>query len=101
MDLDWNTITKNVVSFVNDGAPIAEQLLPEYAPAIQIGAKLLTGAANAEPAAVDLVNTIRSGQMPSPADLQQFATDYEDSYQALHADIAARLASTPAPASVS
>ena len=96
--MDWTKISSLVMTIVNDGAPVAEQLLPEYAPAIQIAAKLLTGAAAAEPTAVSLVQTIQSGQAPTPAELQTFATDYETAYQQLHADINTQLAATPVPA---
>ena len=96
--MDWTKISSLVMTIVNDGAPVAEQLLPEYAPAIQIAAKLLTGAASAEPTAVSLVQTIQSGQAPTPAELQTFATDYETAYQQLHADINTQLAATPVPA---
>lgn len=92
MNIDWTALPGQVAAFVNDGAPVAEALLPQYAPVIQIGAKLLTAAANAEPTAVSLVNTIQSGNLPTPAELAQFSTDYEDAYQALHDDIAAQIA---------
>lgn len=94
--LNWSAITSGVVSLINDGAPVVESLVPAWAPAIQIGLKLLTGAAQAEPVAVSLVQSIQSGQAPTPAQLQAFASDYEADYQALHADLAAQIAADPA-----
>lgn len=95
--INWGAIPGQVVAFVTGAAPLAEMLVPAWAPAIQIGAKLLTAAANAEPTAVGLVQTIQSGTPPTPAQLQAFAADYEDAYQALHADIATQIAATPTP----
>lgn len=94
-DINWSALPGQVTAFVTGAAPLAEMLAPQWAPAIQIGAKLLTAAAAAEPTAVSLVQDIQSGTTPTPAQLQQFATDYEDAYQALHADIAAKIAQTP------
>lgn len=96
--MDWDDLIKKVTTIVNDGAPVAEELVPAWAPAISLAAKLLTGAAQAEPVAVGLVQTIQSGQAPTPAQLQSFASDYEAAYQQLHADIATQLAAAPAPA---
>lgn len=95
MNINWDDLAAKVVSFVNTGAPVVEELVPAWAPAIQIGTKLLTAAANAEPTAVSLVKTIQSGQAPTPEQLQSFAADYESAYQTLHADLAAQIAATP------
>ena len=92
MAIDWTKLTQEVVSLINGGAPLAEDLLPAYAPAIQVAAKLLTGAANAEPSAVAIVQSIQAGKAPTPTDLQAFAAAYEADYQALHADLAAQIA---------
>ena len=96
--MDWNDIVSKVSQVITTGAPLVEELVPAWAPAIQIAAKILTGAANAEPTAVALVQTIQSGQPPTPADLQQFANDYEAAYQQLHADVAAQIAAETPPA---
>lgn len=91
--VDWTDIANKVVSIVTTGAPVVEELVPAWAPAIAVAAKLLQGAADAEPTAVALVKTIQSGQVPTPAEIQQFSTDYETAYQTLHADIAKQLSS--------
>lgn len=96
-NIDWGDVASKVSSLINTGAPLAEMLLPAWAPAIQIGAKILTGAADAEPTAVALVKTIQGGETPTPAQLQSYATQYESDYQALHADLAAQIAATPVP----
>lgn len=93
--MNWTDITSKVVSFVNEGAPLIEDLVPAWAPAIQVATKLLQGAAAAEPTAVALVKSIQSGQAPTPDELQAFASDYEAAYQTLHADIATQLAVQP------
>lgn len=97
--MDWTDIVSKVSTFITDGAPAVEELVPAWAPAIQIGTKLLAAATQAEPTAVALVKSIQSGQAPTPAELQSFATDYEAAYQTLHTDIAAQIAAAPvAPA---
>lgn len=93
--INWDDLVVKVTTFVNDGAPVVEELVPAWAPAIQIGTKLLTAAANAEPVAVGIVKQIQSGQAPTPDQLQQFSTQYEAAYQALHADLAAQIAAAP------
>lgn len=93
--MDWNDIAQKVSTFIQDGAPIAEELVPAWAPAIQIGSKLLQGAIAAEPTAVALVKDIQSGTVPTPAQLQTFSAQYEADYQTLHADIAAKIAAAP------
>jgi len=96
MSIDWADIVTKVSTLINTGAPVVEELIPAWAPAIQIAAKLLQGVASAEPTAVALVKTIQSGTAPTPTELQQFGSDYEAAYQTLHADIATQLAKTPA-----
>lgn len=92
--VDWTDIANKVVSIVTQGAPVVEELVPAWAPAIQVATKLLQGAAAAEPTAVALVQSIQSGQVPTPTQIQQFSTDYEAAYQTLHADIATQLAAS-------
>lgn len=96
-NLDWGDVASKVVTFITSGAPLAEELVPAWAPAISIGAKLLQGAVAAEPTAIALVKTIQDGAAPTPAELQSFATGYEADYQALHADLAAQIAATAPP----
>lgn len=95
--MNWDTIVGQVSTLITDGAPVAESLLPAWAPAIQLGAKLLSAAANAEPTAVAIVKGIQAGTPPTAAELQSFAGDYEAAYQALHTDIAAQIAAAPVP----
>lgn len=94
--IDWADLGNKVSTLINAGAPVVELLEPQWAPAIQIASKLLTGAVAVEPTAVAIVKNIQSGQAPTPDQLQSFATTYEDDYQALHADLAAKIAATPA-----
>lgn len=93
--MDLSKIIPGVMTIINDGAPIVEELVPAWAPAINIASKILAGAAQAEPTAVALVTQIQDGQPPTPAQLQSFATDYETAYQALHADLTAQIAAAP------
>jgi len=96
MSLDWNKITQKVAEIVSALEPFANVAVgvvaPEVAPALVIGEKIIHGLINAEPTAVALVNQIKSGAEPTPAQLQQFSDNYEASYQKLKADIAAKLA---------
>ena len=96
MAIDWTALTQQVMTIINTGAPVVEELVPAWAPAIQITTKILAGAADAEPTAQSLLQTIQSGTPPTPTQLQTFASAYEVDYQTLHADIAAQLAVTPA-----
>ncbi len=90
--MDWKAIEKGVVEVVTALAPIAETALPAAAPAISIGVKILQGVIDAEPTAVALFEQIKSDKPPTADQLQQFAADYESSYQKLDADIKAKLA---------
>jgi len=92
--MDWTDIANKVVSIITNGAPIVEELVPAWAPAIQVATKILQGAAAAEPTAVALVQSIQSGTVPTPTQIQQFSAAYEADYQLLHADIAKQLAAS-------
>jgi hypothetical protein len=92
--IDWTDVAIKVNTIIQTGAPVAELLLPAWAPAIAIAAKVLQGAAAAEPTAVALVKSIQAGTPPTAAQLQSFSTAYEADYQQLHADIAAQLAAS-------
>jgi hypothetical protein len=94
--MNWDAITKKVSDIVNTVEPLVNGavgiLAPELSVAVSLGEKLIHGIINAEPAAVALVDSIKGGAVPTPAELQAFADTYEDSYQKLKADIAAKLA---------
>jgi hypothetical protein len=94
MAIDWNDIATKVNTIIQDGAPVAELLLPAWAPAISVAAKVLQGAAAAEPTAVALVQSIQSGTPPTAAQLQSFSTAYESAYQTLQTDIAKQIAAS-------
>lgn len=90
----WTEIAQTVADLVNAAAPIIGALAPEAAPALSIAEKILHGVIAAEPVAISLYSRITSGDVPSSAELQQFAVAYETSYQRLKADIARKLAAT-------
>lgn len=96
----FETLASKVTTLINDGAPVVEALEPGWAPAITLVSNLLTAAANAEPTAVALLGTIKSGQAPTPEELDAFAADYEAAYGALHADIDGKLDAPDAHAAV-
>jgi hypothetical protein len=73
-------------------APALDAVLPSAAPAVVLLSKIVTGVAEAEPRAVALYQQITSpGPDPTAAELAAFVA-YEADYQALHDDIAAKLA---------
>lgn len=92
MTFDWDQIAATVNSLVAVGAPIAEALAPEAAPAIEIGATILKGIAAAEPAAKALAAQIQSGTPITADQLAQYYSTYQKDDDALAADIAAHLA---------
>lgn len=74
--MDFADIATKIETLVNEGAPAVELLAPEWAPAVSVFAKLLTSAANAEPHAVDIYTSIKSGQVPAAEDVEALAADY-------------------------
>lgn len=93
--MNWTDIASKVSAAVDALAPLAEALVPEAAAAVEIGQKIIQGVIDEEPTAIALYNQIVSGTPPSAAQLQQFSSDYEDSYQKLAADIKAKIAALP------
>lgn len=92
----WETIAGDVVAVVTALAPFASAAFPEAALALGVATKLLQGALALEPEAVALINQIKSGTPPTPAQLQQFDANYEAAYQKLKSDLAAKIAALPA-----
>ena len=73
--MSWTTLAEDVADVVN----LLEPVLATVTPA---------GAA-AEPEAVALVATIKSGATPTAAQLATYASDYQAAYAQLDTDIAA------------
>lgn len=99
--MDFADIATKLESLVNEGAPAVELLAPEWAPAVSVFAKLLTSAANAEPHAVDIYTSIKSGQVPAAEDVEALASDYGKAVggtkaSATPAEITAKLDAIPA-----
>ncbi len=95
MSVNWDAVANVAGEVVKLLEPIAAAAVPGAAEAIAIGTKIVQGVIAAEPTAVALYEQIKSGTPPTPAQLQQFEADYEDAYQTLRRDIAARLAALP------
>lgn len=91
-DIDWSKITSIVSQGVTVLAPLVEAADPALGVAVGIISKVVAGAVAEEPVALDLFNRLKSGAPVSPAQLAQFASDYEAAYQQLNADINAKLA---------
>lgn len=94
--MDFQSILAEIKAGVNVFAPLIEAAVPGAAPAAAVVAKIITGVAAAEPAAVALYNQFTTpGADPTADEVTAFA-GYEGDYQALHADIAAKLAALAA-----
>jgi len=100
--MKWEDIAAQVHGVVNRLAPYAqpiitgvEAVVPEVAPAIAIGTKIIQGVIAGEEAAVALYTQITKGIPPSPEDLKNFLGDYEDAYQDLDAAIKEKLENLP------
>lgn len=98
MDINWDKIADQVHGVVNRLAPYAqpivtgvEAVVPEIAPAIALGTKIIQGVIAGEEAAVELYNSITTGTPPTKEQLQEFFGNYEDAYKELDADIAEAL----------
>jgi hypothetical protein len=98
----WDDIANGVSAFLNAAAPllpVAEDVVqvafPGAGAALSLGEKILQGVVAAEPSAVALYKQVTSGTPPTPAQLAQYASDYEASYQQLKADIATQIAALP------
>lgn len=89
---DWNAIAADVSAFVTAVEPLVGVMAPGASAAIGIGAKIIQGVLAEEPTAMALYDQIVGGTAVTPQQLQQYAADYEASYQKLNADIAAKLA---------
>lgn len=95
MTQTWENIAQTVGTVVTVLAPIVSAAVPGAAAAIAIGTKIVQGVIAAEPTAVALYNRITSGEQVTAAELQQYASAYEDAYQRLAKDIADKLAALP------
>src|ERR1700704_4254269 len=95
MSSSFEDIAKSVGNVVVALAPIVSVAVPGAAAAIMIGTKSIQAVLAAEPTAVALFNRIKSGEQVTPAELQQYASDYEAAYQQLAKDIADKLAAMP------
>lgn len=81
----FETLADKLAALVNQGAPAIEMLEPGWAPAISLFSKLLTSAANAEPHAVEMVKSIKDGNLPAPEDVEALAASYGATVEALDA----------------
>lgn len=86
---------RDVAGLVKLLAPFVTVASPGLGAALTIATKIADGAIQNEPKALALYRQIVSGKTPSPADLKSYWADYEHSYQKLHDDIEAKLASMP------
>lgn len=89
---DIAAVATGVSNFVKAVEPIIDIAAPEAAPILAIGEKILQGIAAGAPTAVSLYNQIKDGTPATPAQIAQFEADYENAYQKLRSDLAARLA---------
>ncbi|HSV14223.1 MAG TPA: hypothetical protein VLI90_08180 [Tepidisphaeraceae bacterium] len=87
------SFVQQVSAFVSATAPIVDAgvgiALPELAPAIDAGTKILQGVLAEEPAAKALYDQIKSGETPTADQIAAIESSYEADYQQLKADIAA------------
>lgn len=89
---DFSKVLTEIKAGVAIFAPLIESAVPGAAPAAALVAKIVTGVAAAEPSAVALYQQFTGpGADPTAEELAAFAA-YEGDYQALHDDIAAKLA---------
>lgn len=87
----FQNIASGVSEVVTVLGPLSALAGPEAPIILGIASKLIQGAIALEPTALSLVAQIKSGTPPAPAQLAQYAKDYEDAYQQLNADIHAKL----------
>jgi Na+/glutamate symporter len=92
---DWTSIAQGAANVATLLAPLVGAAFPGASIAIEMGTKIIQGVIAGEPTAIALYNRIKNGEVPTPAELQQFSDDYEASYQRLKRDIAAKLAALP------
>lgn len=92
--MDLQKVTDVAAEIVRALAPIVSVAAPELGAGMAIVSKIVAGVQDAEPVALSLFNRLQTGQTVTPEQLTQFASDYEDAYQKLNADIAAKLAAS-------
>ena len=95
MSTNWESIAQTASNVVSALAPFVGMAVPGASEAISIGQKIIQGVIASEPTAVALYTQITSGTPATPDQLQQYAAEYEASYQKLNADILAKLAALP------
>lgn len=94
------TIADDIAHGIAEYAPLAEQLAVALAsaygagPAVSMAIKLASGVAAKLPEAVDLVEQIKAGTIPTQAELDAYAADETSSYNKLMKDLAAAKAGT-------
>jgi len=89
--MNFDQIAQLASKIIAAAAPIAETVAPGEAAAIELGASVLTGLANAEPTAVALVKQIQSGTDATPAQLAEAYANYTKKDDALAASIDAHI----------
>ena len=87
--MSWTTLAEDVADVVTLLEPVLATVTPAGAAAVAVASKIVTGLAAAEPEAVALVATIKSGATPTAAQLATYASDYQAAYAQLDTDIAA------------
>lgn len=86
---DWAGLGEDVVTVVEQLAPLVGAIEPAAAPAIDLGVKIIKGVLAEVPSAQALYKQIIDGVTPTADQLTQYEKDYESSYSKLDADITA------------
>lgn len=95
MNLNLKSVSSNLTDILKAVEPFVDVMAPEIGAALHLAEKIGQGVMAAEPSATALYKQITSGTDATPEQLKQYASDYEDAYQELKADIEKRLATTP------
>lgn len=96
MDIDWTKVGQGVRDGLIALSPYVSAAAPEAKPIIDVIAALLKAEAAAEPVAVELMEQIRSGATPTPAQLQAAIASYHAADDALAQSIADHIAAANA-----
>lgn len=90
--MDWQAVALAVQKGVAALTPAIDMAAPEAAPVLDIINTILKGAIAAEPVALTLLEQLREGTPPTPAQLQAAIATYHSDDDELARDIAAHLA---------
>lgn len=88
----WIEGAQDAVKIATMLQPLIAAGSPGFGIGLNIFVKVVQGAIDNEPKAKALIEQIKTGTIPTAAELHKYSVDYESAYQKLHDDIAKKLA---------